>query len=220
MKIKRSPIVDIHRSPLGATANFNTCNLCYGKKSCCKDFGVKHDVLYVNSNFDDWSNLEIKIWACRSKGHYVRLVVDKNIPSSILWASAYDQNNILQINIDLFSNLEPWIPNLAYAADRCGLYFVLMVYPIIPGITKISSIIQRIDPIRAIPHCLIMLKFAEFLSKDSPSTALIKSKINHMLDNGNCTPEYKLHVHDTIQRYAVPQNLIVEVCGGVSHESS
>ena len=161
---------EIIRTPIcSKQTKFKSCELCYGHKNCCKQFDTKHKVIYVPSDYSDWNDLEIQIWNYRQQDCFIRLVIDGNIPLSILWAASYDHRNVLQMNIDLHNPPEDWIANLAHASERCGLFFVIMLHPIIPGVIKVQNVLQVIDSIRSIPHCLIMLRFAEYLNNNELS---------------------------------------------------
>lgn len=218
IKVKRSPAYS-HET------KFKTCELCYGHRGCCNYFDVKHHVMYVPVDYVDWNDLEIKIWEYRQQGHFIRLVIDRDIPSSILWAISYDHRNLLQVNIDLYQEYLSWIPNLAHAAERCGLYFVFVLHPIVPEFIKVSNVLHVIDSIRSIPHCSIMLKFAEFKNSGRLSTnthiningkVIAKDAVKQYKPGvWGCTETFKHEFYRLVQEYAVPQHINVSVCGGV-----
>ena len=215
----------IERSPICIwESHFRTCAMCYGKRNCCKSlpFPPKHKVFYVEPSFEDWNQLEMNIWNVRHSGKLVRLIVDKEIPSSILWAASYDSHNLIQINVDLRKQYYPWVTNLAHAAERCGLYFIVMVYPIVPEFTKTKQVLEVIDSMRMIPYCQIMLKFADFKNSGRLATdthlnvngkAISKTLVCERRHNRwKCTDSYKQAFLDIIRNYADGQQMKVEIC--------
>lgn len=183
-------------------------------------------VLYVDDDFQDWSNLEIDIWELRQQGQYIRLIVDKPIPYSILWAISYDANNFIQINVNMFKPFDKWVPNLAHAAERCGLFFVLTLHPIVPEFVKAYQVIEILDTIRMMPHCLVMLKFAEFNNSGRLSNRKhlnLNGKViskEHVYEykkhQWKCTEWYVTNFMSIIQSYAISQQMNVQICGGLS----
>ena len=210
---------------------FKSCTLCYEHSNCCTDPFLceeDHTVLVVSSDFEDWDKLETTVSSIRARGKFIRLIVEKDIPDSILWAISYDHRNVLQINVNIQNPLDQltWTTNLAHASERCGLFFVFLIYPILPGVTQTYHVLSMMDTIRSIPYCLVMLKFALFnndgkLSTDTylnVNSKVVSKEFIQEIRPGvwNCTESFKKDFFHKIQIYARFQRMSVEVCGGLS----
>ena len=230
-QVNRTPITQITRIPYCKyQSKFQTCELCYGHKNCCKSYytsGNDHTILIVNKTFEKFQELEESIKEIRLQGKLVRLIVEKNIPDSLLWAVSYDPRNLLQINVDMRNPLDQliWTTNLAHASERCGIFFVYMVYPIIPNYIQTYHVLSVIDTIRSIPHCVVMLKFAVFKNTGRLSSKeyinvnrrILSKKYVCELKPGEwgCTEDFKQYFYHKIESYCKFQYLNVEVCGGI-----
>ena len=229
MEINRTPITQIPRVPAyNQQSKFQTCELCYGRKNCCKCIyasGKTHKIKVVDKDFENWDKLEEDIIHIRAQGNIIRLITEKDIPDKILWAIAYDHRNLLQINADISTADLGWTANLAHASERCGIFFVFMVYPILPGHTQTYHVLTLIDAIRSIPHCVVMLRFAVFknsgkLSSDTDLNVngqVISKEYIYEIKSGiwRCTDMFKQKFFNKIKAYAEFQPMAVDVCGGV-----
>lgn len=229
-EVKRTPIHAV-RAPLSSKlTHFQSCELCYGKENCCTNAYATGDdqvVLVAGTEFTDWDGLSQSIQDARNQGKYTRLIVDQPVPDDILWAASYDHRNVLQINVDIQQDMEQliWTTNLAHAAERCGLFFVFMVYPILPGRIHPHHVLMIIDTIRSIPHCVVMLRFALFkdtgqLSSDEylyvNGAAVPKECLSKVGDYWSCTDEYKHSFMSKIFPYTRFRRIDTMICGGTS----
>ena len=230
-QIRRVPITQIVRVPsCSYVSRFQTCELCYGHKNCCKSHyasNTDHTILIVDKSFTDWKNLEDSISQIRTQGKLVRLIIEKAVPDSVIWAISYDHRNLLQLNVDIrcpLNQLE-WSTNLAHMAERCGVFFVYMVYPIIPNYIQPYHVLSVIDTIRSIPHCVVMLKFALFKNNGKLASEDCINVNGHLVSKEyvyevrpgkwDCTDVFKHNFFEKIQLYSRYQYLDVDICGGL-----
>ena len=219
---------DIKRMPITRhLCQFRSCELCNSfnrPRNCCYDL-YDYSVIYVPEGNINWNELEIQIWEQRQSGKPLRLIIDQNIPTSILWAASYSADNVLQINVNMTKPIDSmeWITILAHAAERCGLYFMLMVYPIIPKVVKVKDVLSVIDTVRALPYCKIKLRFAEFTNPKVPQSdtyvnvngvAMSKTLMHrNKVGRWKCSLNYQREFLSLIQAYTDSHKLIVDICG-------
>lgn len=244
--MKRTPIIFSRKAIFHRTAifrrialctqnvSYENCRLCTQVSDCqgqeylwaCDEYYEKKDVyrvLYVSSLDCDWVAIEAQIWNLENKGLLLRLIIDRDIPDRVLWAASYSAKNIFQVNInmiDLEKNLS-WIQRLVSLAGNCGLYSVLFLYPIIPGLVKSYDVLEVIDNFRNAGYHHITLKFGEITNCDEVDGYLnfggtpVSTRYLTQTSQGTweCTKEYLKLFTEKIQVYTIPRKVSISVCG-------
>lgn len=239
--MKRIPIVS-RKSIISRTAIYDRvacfsehvvcegCNLCENPCDCS---GNKYDndlnsdteymkVIHVDESYEDWDCLESQIWSLQDKGVYLRLIIDKEVPKEIIWATSYSEKNVIQINVNMiyFDNHIEWVQRLIYLSGNCGLYTVLFLYPIIPEIVKTYHVVEILDIFRNIVHFHVNLKFSEITNVNESEGYLnfngipISTKYLVKTNNGwTCSETYLNKFLDIVNIYAKPRKISVSICG-------
>lgn len=92
-----------------------------------------------------------KIQFVKSLRCYVRLITDVPLENEILFTLGYDALNVVQYNINILESSKDYLSRMKrsiFTADNCGLYVGLMVYPIIPGVTKSYDVLELLNSFR------------------------------------------------------------------------
>lgn len=100
---------------------------------------------------DETNELIKKITFIKSLGCYVRLITDVPVADEVLFLLGYDPLNVVQFNINIVESSDKYIKTMKHSiftADNCGLYVGLMLYPIIPGVTKCHDILEFLNSFR------------------------------------------------------------------------
>lgn len=242
--IKRHPI--IYRIPIFVkrTAVFPRKPLCYKRtkwehcKLCSsyvdcsgKAYARIEDTadldfmrtIYVSSVFSDWDTLESQIWKAQDDGVFVRLLTDVDLPKEIVWALSYSEKNILQINFNT-ANLNKnivWTNSLVALADRCGLYCMICMCPIVPGIVKTYHIISVLDRLRGNGYFHVSLKFWEIHEEliecdgwlNFNGAPLSVAYLERTPNGWKCTEKFKQDFMSIVQIFSTPRKISVTSCG-------
>lgn len=100
---------------------------------------------------DETQDLIKKILFVKSLGCYIRLITDAPLDNEVLFTLGYDPLNVIQFNINLLDFSKDYIKGMKHSiftADNCGLYVGLMLYPIIPGVTKSHEVLEFLNSFR------------------------------------------------------------------------
>lgn len=212
---------------------YHNCQLCENNKDCSgyeyhdpeQDVSMSVDKaqyrkFWVNKDFEDWDKLSYVVKIGQVVGTNLRLIIDKPIPDYIIWSLAHSPLNILQINIDMLhteGNMG-WVANMVSLCDKCGVYSVLFMNPLVPTVTKTYHVIEVIDNFRNMGSH-VSLKFI-----DLPDLEVIDGYINF---NGTAIPTkylkktesgfvcnefYIEKFMDKVNSYARPYKISVSVC--------
>ena len=226
MRFNRVPI-QYDRTPINTVSesNYKKCPLCFCMKDCYgKEYNESHEYecIYATEN-SDWKSIENNIWAAQERSSLLRLVVDSDVPNEVIWAYSYHAMNILQINVDMlrYKELLPSIQHIMSMADNCGGYILLHLYPIIPTVIKVDSVLEIIDNFRNSCHFHISLDFVEIfncMEFDSGYVAYnkipIPSEYLNKLEDGIfvCCDDFKRAYINKIRLYTEQRKLSVGVC--------
>ena len=179
--------------------------------------------VYVSSLFSDWENLENQIWGAHHNGAIVRLITDVDLPKEIVWALSYSEKNILQLNLNMahLNRNIGWIDSLVSLANRCGLYCVICMHPIIPEVTRTFHVISVLDRLRGYGCFHVSLKFWEIHERLTESDGWLNFNgvpvdikyLERTQDGWKCNDSFKQNFYHMIKAFSVPHKLSVSLCG-------
>lgn len=92
-----------------------------------------------------------KINHVKENGCYIRLIAEVPLTKEVLFALGYEPLNVIQFNLNLLEEDEDFLRKMKqtiFTADNCGLYVGLMLYPVIPGVTKCHNILELLNSLR------------------------------------------------------------------------
>lgn len=237
ISLSRKPIISrtaiYHRvACYSQCVNYESCKLCNSLYDCnnkeyvslnSKSSSEKYRVIYVSEDYTDWEELEQSIWELSTSKVYLRLIIDTEIPDRVLWASSYSEKNILQINLNMlkFEKNLPWVQKLMSMAGNCGLYTLLFLYPIVPGLVKTYHVIEALDCMKNSGYHHTTLKFCDIKGcienegyinfNGEPINTKYLQKVGD--STWKCTPEYLNAFLDKVNIYAIPRKISVSICG-------
>lgn len=118
-------------------------------------------ILDVSYSQDEWDEIVKTIEFVKSQECNVRVVTDRSLPNEVLYKLSYSSFNVVQFNLNLMShhNMSKMKRNI-FLADNCGLYISLMLFPIIPTVTKSSDILELLSSMRCSCNT-VCFKFVE-----------------------------------------------------------
>lgn len=210
----RSPIVKrvaIKRTAiLSNMSEYSGCLLCNGLE--CE--GTRNSTLEVicvhKGQKYDWQELESQIWKLRDQKKFLRLIIEQDIPKEVLWAASYSEKNILQVNIDIsqFKANFNWITRNVFLSSNCGLYVILFIYPIVPGVIKSYQVVEILNIFRNVIQFHTALKFSSNYEESNNPDFFIE-------ENGRtvCNPDFIEEFMEIVNTYAVPKKMHITVCG-------
>lgn len=242
--MERTPVIRkaiIHRTAIyrrialcTQNVSYENCRLCTQISDCqgnehlraIDEFYEKKEVyrvMYISAQDCDWDEIEARIWQLEKKGLLLRLIIDRDIPDRVLWAASYSAKNIFQVNINMIhleKNLE-WIQKLVAMAGNCGLYSVLFLYPIIPGLVKTYNVLEVIDNFRNAGYHHVTLKFGKIVNCEETDGYLnfggIPVSTKYLIQTSpkvwECTKEYLDLFVEKVQIYTTPRKVSISVCG-------
>ena len=242
ISVHRTPIVQrtaiYPRKPCySKRVNCKTCKLCTENQDCNgKQFihvpdlqegsgnSDVYKIIYLSADVEhDWDEIESMIWQLDEQKALLRLITDVNIPQKILWAASYNANNVFQVNVDMLYYLKnsSWRRQLVFNADKCGMYCVLFVHPIIPDVVRTYDVLDLIHDMRNHKYIHFDLKFGEFDGIDEVDGYLnfngkpVSSRYLTRNSQGfwQCTEEYLNLFLDKVQIYTGVRNISVAICG-------
>lgn len=217
--------------------NCKTCKLCGDNQDCNGKQFIHvpdlqegsgnpdvHKIIYLSDEVEhDWDEIENMIWQLDEQKQLLRLITDVNIPQKVLWAASYNAQNILQINVDMlhYQKVASWVRKLVFNADKCGVYCVLFLHPIIPDVVKTYDVLDLIHDVRNHKYIHFDLKFGEFEGIEEIDGYLnfngkpVSSKYLTKNSQGfwQCTEEYLNLFLKKIQIYTEARNVSVAICG-------
>lgn len=217
--------------------NCKTCKLCTENQDCkgkqfvqVPDSQVEsgnddvYKIIYLSEGVEhDWDEIENMIWQLDEQKALLRLITDINIPQRILWDASYNAQNIFQINVDMlhYQRVASWVRQLVFESDKCGVYCVLFVHPIVPDVVRTYDVLDLMHDMRNHKHVHFDLKFGEFEDIDEVDGYLnfngkpVSSKYLTKNPQGlwQCTEEYLNLFLSKIQIYTEARNISVAICG-------
>lgn len=217
--IKRSAIYQ--RTPICPKVEYNCCKLC---NNCINCNGKQLNVFYANTNEYDFNTLINDIWECEDTKKNVRLVIDVPIPKEVVWATSFSEKNILQINVNMLDFKTPnsyqWLGETMNIANRCGLFCILLLYPIVPTITRTYEVIRLIDMVRYFGKFHTYLKFLESNNiihygnwLNFNNTPIAASNFVYEEPYWKCSDDFKKKFLDIVMLYTKPYKLPISICG-------
>lgn len=234
--IQRFPIIQrvpiFHRKPCCSGVQWAKCRLCSHSEDCAGNKFVSPEntesvglyrLIYIASDFDDWDNLEQSIWSLSNQGVLLRLITDKEMPKEIIWAASYSEKNVVQLNLNMmqFKHEITWIEKLMSIANKCGVYCVLCINPIVPGVTRTYHVIDILDRLQKKGYFHVNLKFCEIpdsiISCDNwmnfNGYLLPARYMKHTQSGWECSSEFKQKFMSKIQLFTVPLKISISACG-------
>ena len=237
---KRVPIIQRHsiyhrvaivrRKPCCNPVSWSKCILCTGSADCSGNvYNQKSSVKLLNVpvGFSDWEELERQIWKLQHQNYNLRLVTEQVMPKEIMWAASFSEQNIVQMNLNLMrmkSELD-WVSQLMSLSNRCGMYSVLCLNPIVPGVVKTYQVINILDRLRGLGHFHTNLKFCEIPSDIPVYNGIINFNgyltsirfLEKTSQGWKCKPEFIQEFTEKVQLFSEPRKLSLQVCGSESN---
>lgn len=233
--LKRLPILNrvpiIQRHPVYSRFSWEKCCLCSSNVDCSgrKFSRLSSKVLkscvsvYVSKKFNNWKHLENQLWKLGTQGVPLRLITEVNLPKEVVWAASYSSDNVVQINLNMmeYNNEIKWVDNLMSVLNRCGVYCVLCLNPIVPGVVKTYHVVELLARLRNHGKFHVNLKFCRVQGELFKSSGWInfngnpipeKWMVNHQ-GVWECTPEFQHQFLEKVQLYSLPKKLSVSICG-------
>lgn len=233
--IKRTPVIHrvaiFKRMPCFTEVDWIKCKLCKQFEDCSGNSFATFDskesnkvvrVIQVSEDFSDWENLEQKIWELSKQNMIVRLVTDRNLPKEIIWAASYSDKNMIQINLDMMKldSEISWVDEIMSIANRCGLYCVLCLHPIVPGVVHTYQVLEVINRIMRKGCFHVNLKFCEILGKPVETddwinfngNAVPKKYLVKTQYGWKCSLEYKNKFLEKILLFTCLRKISLDIC--------
>lgn len=181
---------ELDRIPVEVNFTKSPCHLCEFGVDCSGNAALVP--IYV-SEYESFCEVEEKVLFCEKSGYRTRVITDVELPKELVWASAYSEYNVLQINLDInrFNCDYDWISKTAYLSNICGLYVVIFVYNVKSTVENLCRVAMLIHRLRNVVHFHINLKF---------NKSDIESGSHYKFVNG-------------LKLYTDHKNVLVQVCG-------
>ena len=109
--------------------------------------------------------IESAIWDQANQKRYVRLITTQTIPEEVLFSLSYSTRNILHVRVNMLNlkgSLE-WLCKLSSRARNCGLFLVVTLDMIIPGVVKLPKILSVLSVLNFNRNVHFSLRFCEFI---------------------------------------------------------
>lgn len=220
----------VRRRPCCTPVNWSKCTLCKSSNDCSGNvYNQKNPVklITVPVGFSDWEQLETQIWELQHKGYNLRLITDQNMPKEIMWAASFSEKNIVQMNLNLMNmKLElDWVSKLMSLSNRCGVYSVLCLNPIVPGVVRTYHVVDILDRLNGLSHFHTNLKFCEIPEEIPVYNGIINfngylTSIRFMEKTSQgwkCKSEFIQEFTEKVQLFSEPRKLSLQVCGNESN---
>lgn len=237
IRFKRIPVMNrtaiYQRVAQGSVPiEYSSCKLCKSYDDCSGYIyaepeqslvlnapNIHHRKIYIPKYFEDWDGLKMTLRALNLLHVNVRVITDIELPTDIIWALSYSTFNIVQVNVDMVDNKDlGWIGNTFALTDKCGVYSILFLYPLIPTITKTYHVIELIDNFKNLCNH-VSLKFIDlpdlevkenhlnFYGTAVPVKYLQKTKTGY-----SCNEAYIKKFMEIIKSYTTPRKISISVC--------
>lgn len=133
---------------------------------------------------DSWLDVSQAISMSSSSGNLIRFIADGRVPRRVLWASSYDADNVMQVNIDLrasdtYVELSDEYVTLCH---KMGLMTEVVLYPIIPGSVTSDQVISTMDRYKAFTNLVFRVIYgvgADIATCNSSYLDLISTSDSH-----------------------------------------
>lgn len=229
MQVKRIPLVTqravVDRKAVGQPITWSKCKLSTAGEfpPCCTN--INQMVIDVPKDCDNWRELEGTIWNAQSQSRTIRLVVHDKVPEDILFAASYSDKNVTQVNINMtqLSSYYSWLDKLMSLANRCGMWVVLYLHPIVPEIVTASQVVGLIDRFRIFGQYHINLQFCELPSSVEEAApgfinfqgyALPTKYLVRTEDGWKCSERFISQFLSDVKVYTSLCKISVHACGG------
>ena len=179
------------RIPIEVNFTKSPCHLCEFGVDCSGNTVL---IPIYAPEYESFLEVEDKVLSYEKSGQRIRVITDIEPPKELVWASAYSEYNILQINLDIsrFDNDYDWISQTAYLSNICGLYVVIFIYNVQSTVENLCRVAMLVHRLRNVVHFHINLKFDK-----------------NTVESGLC---YKF-VRSGLKLYTDYKNVLVQVCG-------
>lgn len=191
----RNPVTSIKTEFEGCT--IEDCRDCAGNTYCHVSTLRETDensfrlIRIIEQQTDEqWEEMCKHITFVRAQGCNIRVVTDVPVPKDVIFQLAYSPFNVIQYNVNLLGSDEEFraIRGSLTTADNCGLYVVLMVYPIIPEVTRTSDVLEFLNSMGCTCNTLCF-KFIELPAERKP-------KLHCFNINGHLLPDKYMELQD------------------------
>lgn len=230
----RSAIRSVSREPvLPLVPYIPKCGLCTEVASCSGMVAQPEqasEVVFVPESYDDWDTLKQQISVLKDQNVPLRLVMERKVPKRILWMASYSDKNVFQVNVNLLQVSKDVEKSLAWAervmilANRCGVYCVVMLHPVVPGVVSSYHAIAAIDRLKGHGLFQTVIRFCEIVGQcerkgeylDYNGVGIKASYMVKTTTGWKCSNYFKSLFMNIVQQYAAPRKLNVSVCEGQS----
>ena len=190
----------------------SVCRNSLELQGCTCPFISTDDHIFV-SRGADWSGVLDRIESNRAAGKTTMLSSSCRVPRTVVWRLSYDASNVISPHVYPGNTRSLSIlSDLAVLSDKCGIYLMPVIGPVVPGTTIIYSILQAIDIVHRYANMCIMINFYT----DIRGGQISGCDLTKMVSRGDiitCSGEYTSKVMEPIRAYCSPRNIRVHECG-------
>lgn len=231
--VKRIPIVS--RSPISlSNIDFEGCVLCSEGCGCnganyCSASTVRGDnptdfrlIRIFEGDYPDeyWMDIIDSIEFVKQQSCNIRMISDVAIPNEVLFSLGYSPFNVAQYNLNVFDKKSiKGIRESLLTSTNCGIYTSLLLYPIMPEVTKSYDIIELLSSLQYSCRTLCF-RFLELPDEYVESQGfynvnghLVPSKyMEHVEDKIVCNDYFKENFCTIMTRYMEPRKVSCSLC--------
>lgn len=133
---------------------------------------------------ESWLDVSRAISMSSSSYNLIRFIADGRVPRRVLWASSYDADNVMQVNIDLrapdtYVELSDEYVTLCH---KMGLMTEVVLYPIIPGSVTSDQVISTMDRYKAFTNLVFRVIYGVGTDISTCNLDLISKSTSHHED--------------------------------------
>ena len=169
-------------------------------------------IVNITSNYTSWEELLNTIHEFSMKKTILKIVTERSLPKEVVWAASYSEKNVIQVNINMLKYAEEldWIDRLMVLMNKCGMYCVLNLSHIVPGIVFTYNVIEILDRIcrRCLFHTEIVFE-GESEDVDLGGSQVKRNFLQKTAKGWRCTEEFIQAFIDKVQCFAVPKKMSV-----------
>lgn len=169
-------------------------------------------IVVIPSTYRSWEELLNMIHKFSVNTTILKIVTERDLPKEVVWAVSYSEKNVIQVNINMLKYAEEldWIDRLMVLMNKCGMYCVLNLSHVVPGMVFTYNVIEILDRIyrRCMFHTQIVF---ECESKDVIlGGSRVKSEFLQKTAKGwKCTEEFTQAFLAKVQCFAAPKKIYV-----------